>query len=515
MFDLLIYLWCTCDIITNELAGRARKKKCDQQAPVCGLCNRLKYKCQWPTSAELIDRRYLSHQESRYATKSRIPSTEVEITKREIVEPHSSPLPAFAFNISLLSELVAYHHLSSDLEIVISKHFAEKYCGLLLLPNSHPKFYDVWLTGMFRLIPSHNSLRYSVLANGASHLHLVDKNDSMYELALTYYSSSLQHLVRSLDNEQEAAKDNGLLMSVMLLYLHGCQGRGTYTDIPTHVSAATRILSMRLLSSQLSIKRPFDRLAVESVLYQIFSVSTGLWFEDPPLVYQFDPQFWLRAEQLLDQSVLLPDGSNSLNSPVLGVPVSLYRLTLFLKQQFRQVRDNSHNPSVLEGIRSEIQGWETLVICDQDLSSDEQTTQAYQFQRDGSYLFVLTISLLLEQIEHSVRNLHVDARSDLPEIVSPACWQITKAREIIQRRQHDDAWKTCFIGSWPVYTLGSFMSSIEDIELLRAEMMDRWRLTGFSQISRYMNDLESIWARRGFRFTDAKLEARPLDQLEP
>jgi hypothetical protein len=50
------------------------------------------------------------------------------------------------------------------------------------------------------------------------------------------------------------------------------------------------------------------------------------------------------------------------------------------------------------------------------------------------------------------------------------------------------------------------MSSIEDIELIRAEMMDRWRLTGFSQVSRYMNDLESIWARRGFRFSGRQLE---------
>lgn len=476
------------------------------------MCNRLEYKCQWPTPEKLIDRRFLSHQESRYATKSQVPNinTEVDTTKTEIIEPHSSQqLHASAFNISLLSELVAHHHLSSDLEIVISKHFAEKYCGLLLLPNSHPKFYDEWLTGMFRLIPYHDGLRYSVLANGASHLHLVDKNDSMYELALTYYSNALQHLVKSLDKEQEAAENNGLLMSVMLLYLHGCQGRGTYTDIPTHVSAATRILSTRLLSSQLSIERPFDRLAIESVLYQIFSVSTGLWFEDPPLVYHFDPQFWLRAEQLLDQTVLFPDGSNRLNSPVLGVPVCLYRLTLLLKQQFREIRDNSYNLSVLEGIRSEIQDWETLILCDQDqsgLSSDEQTTQAYQFHRDGSYLFVLTLSLLLEQIEHSARNLHADRRPDLPGMVSPACWQITRAREIIQRRQHDDGWKMCFVGSWPVYTLGFFMSSIEDIELIRAEMIDRWRLTGFSQVSRYMNDLESIWARRGFRFSGRQLE---------
>ncbi len=149
--------------------------------------------------------------ESRYATKSRAPdiNTEVDITKTESMEPHSSQLHAFAFNISLLSELVAYRHLSSDLEIVISKHFAEKYCGLLLLPNSHPKFYDGWLTGMFRLIPYHDGLRYSVLANGASHLHLVDKNDSMYELALTYYSGALQHLAKSLDKEQKLQKTMG------------------------------------------------------------------------------------------------------------------------------------------------------------------------------------------------------------------------------------------------------------------------------------------------------------------
>ncbi len=51
--------------------------------------------------------------------------------------------------------------------------------------------------------------------------------------------------------------------------------------------------------------------------------------------------------------------------------------------------------------------------------------------------------------------------------------------------------------------LGFFMSSIEDIELIRAEMMDRVETDWISRkFQRYMNDLESIWARRGFSLAD-------------
>jgi hypothetical protein len=379
-----------------------------------------------------------------------------------------------------------------DLELVISRHFIERYYGLLLLPNCHPDFFDGWITEIQYLMVKHKSLHYSVLANGASHLHLLDKNNNMQELALSYYSSALKDLSRLLTHQARVENHNGLLMSVMLLYLHGCMGRGTYVDIPRHVAAATRILTLRLFSAQPNITRPFDRLAVESVLYQIFLITTGLWSEDIPLDYDFDAQFWLKAERLLNQNVMFPDGSNSLNSPVLGVPVSLFRLAITLKQDLQRI---DRGTSDLTSLKSEVENWEALVLCNMEidhLSPKELPTRSHTFYRDASYLYILCISLMLEQLQSTAI-----PTSGPPAMAPHSNWQITKAIAILHSHKNDDEWKLCFMGTWPLYTLGFFMATKEHVQMVREEINDRWRLTRFSQLARFGRDLEIEWKRRG------------------
>lgn len=67
------------------------------------------------------------------------------------------------------------------------------------------------------------SLRYSVLASAASHMHNTAPNPGMQSLALNYYSRSIKGLSTTLSqlNDIDLAKHDGFLMSIMLLYLHG------------------------------------------------------------------------------------------------------------------------------------------------------------------------------------------------------------------------------------------------------------------------------------------------------
>jgi hypothetical protein len=65
------------------------------------------------------------------------------------------------------------------------------------------------------------ALRYSVLANAASHMAAVDEMDSMQQLSLTYYSQSIRGLIEALATGPETPNSNAGLMGVMLLYLHG------------------------------------------------------------------------------------------------------------------------------------------------------------------------------------------------------------------------------------------------------------------------------------------------------
>jgi hypothetical protein len=147
----------------------------------------------------LVDRRFASHPQSRYADTND------------------------ATVVCLRSEDAAHAQLTFDLEVVISRHFIEKYYEFLLLPNCHPSFHDGWIRDIQELMGEDESLRYSVLANAASHIHNMDTNPGMQSLALKYYSKSIRRLSKVLvqANDPYLTSYNGLLMSVMLLYLHG------------------------------------------------------------------------------------------------------------------------------------------------------------------------------------------------------------------------------------------------------------------------------------------------------
>lgn len=275
-------------------------------------------------------------------------------------------------------------------------------------------------------------------------------------------------------------------------------GRGTYLDIPRHLNAASRVLTMRLFQTPLSIGRPFDRLAVESVLYQIFLVATGLWSDEIPLDYDFDADFWLRAERLLDQSVMFPGQSNSLNSPVLGVPVPLFRLAISLKQMYQNAVPPSEDS--LEQVRGEVEIWEAMVLCDQEmdmLSPTEQLNHQHSYYKSTSYLYVLIISLLLDQLSETHNPATDEPRPGPPRMAPSDRWQIRKAIRILQGYKDDDGWASCFMGNWPVYTLGFFMRTVDDVNLTRTELQRRWNLTKFTQLARFSTDLENTWTRRG------------------
>ncbi|KAH7122081.1 hypothetical protein B0J13DRAFT_156198 [Dactylonectria estremocensis] len=475
---------------TGCLTCRKRRKKCDEQLPLCNACHLSGRQCLWPTSEDLLDRRFNSHQNSRHrATRSqRAGSVATE-------DDHSRKTRSESVSVDsehwILTESGAAHEVvARDLEVVISRHFVERFYGLLLLPKCHPGFHEGWLTEIQDLMVRHKSLYYSVLACAASHIHCIDSSSPMQELALRYYSNALKELSRFLARASQLENHNGLLMSVMLLYLHGCMGYGTNADIPRHVTAAKRILTLRLFSRPLSIDRLFDRLAVESVLYQIFLVSTGLWSDSDGIDCDFDTEFWTRAEQLLDRSSFFPGQSMSFNSPVLGIPVSLFRLAISLRQQYR-VPFTQERTAVLERVRSEVEVWEVALLCDQELklSPDERPNGQERYYRDAAYLYAIIVSMLLEQLEQN------ETTGSAP-VASGESWQVRKAVQILRGHQYDEGWTKCYIGCWPVYTLGFFMSSPEDIELIRSEFQRRWDLTGFSQVSRFSRDLENTWFAR-------------------
>lgn len=271
-------------------------------------------------------------------------------------------------------------------------------------------------------------------------------------------------------------------------------GKGTYSDIPRHVNAAIRIIRLRLLSHGFSITRPFDRLAVESVLYQIFIVTTGNWSDVIELEdYEFDAEFWLQAEGLLAQSTLYPGRSISYNSPVLGIPPGIFKLVLSVKKAYQS--PFQLDPATIEQLKNEVEEWEGPILCDQDLdmvSVHEEINNYTSFYRDTAYLYILIVSLLVEQLTMD----HVGAGP--PEVAPADSWQVRKMIQILRSHEFDEEWATCYIANWTVYTMGFFMSAPEDVQTVRQDLHRRWESTKFAQLARFIADIEATWARRGY-----------------
>ncbi|KXJ87154.1 hypothetical protein Micbo1qcDRAFT_125212 [Microdochium bolleyi] len=390
--------------------------------------------------------------------------------------------------------------MSRELPAILSQHFVERYFDLILLPSSHRGFHDDWLAGIKNLMSSHDGLYYSVLACSASHIHLLNNSTPAQSFSLQYYSSATKALSVQLTGPADPEDDNGLLMTVVLLYLHGCMGLGTYSDIPIHVNAAMRIVRSRFLEGSGTIQYLFDRIAVESVLYQIFLMSTGLWTQAPEADFTFDDHFWGQAEDILDRCHLFPGNDTAtLNSPVLGLPPALFRLSFLLRSQFGC--GLFPDPAVVNQVRSEVEDWElALLLLDEPFPSFVEhnsapqaayEAEAQQVHRDAKCLYALIASLLLGQLD---RDNDPGSGPPLPE--SPEAWQVAKAVRILKRHKRTVGWTKCFIGNWPVYTIGFFMTASQDQELVRDDLQRRCDAMGSAQVARFKQDLEKVWAQR-------------------
>lgn len=394
-------------------------------------------------------------------------------------------------SIPVQSEAHTEKWSAHTLESILFRYFVEKYYGLLLLPECHSDFYLGWINQIQAKLayPEYRCMHHSLLANAASNLHFVDSKPRMQVVALTYYSNALRGLSKLLAQGSTSESDDGLLMSVMLLYLHGCVGlESTYADVPQHVAAMSRILSMRLFRSPKPAMNSFTKLALESVLNQIFLVSTGLWTDDVACQITFDSPFWFKAETLLVRCDPDSDQMSSASSPVLGIPVPLFRLAMTVKQFYQGVVRPSD--SALSRLKGELERWEVLVRGPQraHIWTRQVATNSNQrcFQ-DVAALMILVISLLLEQI------LRGSISSGFPSQADSDSWQIRTAMDILQRNQFEEKWPRCFIGSWPVYTLGFLMSDSFGLQLIKDDLDHRWHRTKFAQVQRYRKDLEFIF----------------------
>lgn len=266
---------------------------------------------------------------------------------------------------------------------------------------------------------------------------------------------------------------------------------GTQSDVVKHVNAATRIITLRLLNRPTGIQRLFDKVALESVIYQQFLLTTGLWSETTRPKHRFNPEFWNSVEKLVDRSTLLPGASRNLESPILGVPLSLFRITVFLRECYRP--GININPEILKNTQRDVRTWESQ-LRDQDVESVHNAPEVSLLRgsttRDETVLYALAASLLLEQLNNAQRG------EKIPTSVSKDKWQIRMFLGILKRQVNKTKWAKSYAGTWPVYTLGLFLTDEEDRQIVVEDLERSWEVTKITTALRYYRDLGSIWGSK-------------------
>ncbi|KAK7215765.1 hypothetical protein V2G26_003768 [Clonostachys chloroleuca] len=482
---------------TGCLTCRRRRKKCDEKLPICVNCISSHRDCQWPTFADLYDRRYASHSESRHRNHLSIPEESglnhdgLHKECRFYRSSHGQHNP-FLSGAAFSSSAVAQRALSQELDCHISRHFVNKFYSLLLLPYCHTQYHDGWLSELRQAMETHKSLYYSILACAASHMSIIDASSNMKYMALAYYTNSVRELASLLSTISQDDKNDGLLMTIMMLSLHGLASWDTNRDIPQHIQAGIRLLTLHVLNKPLGVSRLFDRLSLESVMYAVFLRTASLWSDSTSSDFTFDKVFWNQAEQVLGQTNFFPENSGSSDSPVLGVSVSLFRIALSLRHIFRT--GILPGPSELQHLQNDVAYWEGLLLEDESLRNYLPAGPQGDFQEHyhetAIHLFTLVTSLLFGQI------LGGSVLAGLPQTVPRGSWQMDLGIQILEKYANDQVWAKCFIVQWPIYTLGVLMELPEDRQLIRKQLQQTRDVTSFAQVARYSYDLETIWTTR-------------------
>ena len=403
---------------------------------------------------------------------------------------------------------------------MVSANFFDKYFDMIILPDCHPQFYHGWLSSLRSLSLQHPSLYYSILACSASQVYVLKQVQPFRQLTLEYYDRSIKGVSQLLSTSGEAvATNNALLMSIILLYIHGCLGHATLADIPRHLNAAINLLRLRFSSTGGRIQTPFERIALESVLYQIFIVCMGSWTLDYGHDFSFDAGFWMQAEEMLEQAdvELLPESSSDVtNSPILAVPVKLLRLLLTVRELFR--RPELQSKSRITLLQDEVRQWEAMLVAEEEEQYDGSppstnsttSTHHHAIYTHALHLYILIASLLVSQLA-SAQSSSTTISAPIP---ASQTWQLQHALRIIQSYSGSKAWAKSYICNWCVYTIGFFAGTATQVDVVRRDLEAHYAVTGASQIERFLGELEGVWAARAWNFAANGLDESSVGEQE-
>ena len=247
-------------------------------------------------------------------------------------------------------------------------------------------------------------------------------------------------------------------------------------------------MESRILHPAESTKRLFNIVSTESVLYHTFHASVGFWTDSSDADYSFDPDFWKRAESYLSGPDAFLGATDSFASPVLGVPPSLLRLALKLGKLYKNALNISSID--MQKLQEEVEHWQRPLLLEFEFfpTVEERArpqNMREEFYKDTIALYTIVVSFLFAKLFQSQDDWCQDTASNR--------WQLKKAIDIVQSNKLNDGWMRCYVGNWPIYTLGFFMSDPEERRVMSDDLQRRWQLTRMAQSRRFLDDIEVAW----------------------
>lgn len=125
---------------------------------------------------------------------------------------------------------------------------------------------------------------------------------------------------------------------------------------------------------------------------------------------------------------------------------------------------------------------DTLVSCQSSMPAPSHTIVAH-----ATTIMVICASLLLNQLRGQPPGSPVAPEND------ECGGQVDRIVSILRSRKGDHQWISCHVGNYPIYVAGYFMRPEEGIGLVRAEMQQRFENLYWEKVSRYWEDLETVW----------------------
>lgn len=236
----------------------------------------------------------------------------------------------------------------------------------------------------------------------------------------------------------------------------------------------------------MSTTRPIDRVALESVIFQAFSLSVR-----KPLAPTFlvDGRLISRA-----QDILTPASSPS-SSPVLSIPLSLYNL---IREIVCLCTNSMHREKhITSRIAADLEQWENYAMQQQvtlERSSEDYYHACFQS------LYAIAASILYNWVMGRMalpRTTEFSSSATHPGtdyfITDAPSWHVKRALVILTQPGFSDIWTRSYLAAWPMLIFGLATQSQEEAKCIRDTIICIREQTSHRLATGILTELEDEW----------------------